>query len=84
MVPQRVLSKQLTHITGITNQRETTVCWSRSTGRPLCNAIVWDDTRTVATVRQMEDKLDLEGFEVEDGKGGWTTKVKGKDALVDV
>jgi glycerol kinase len=31
---------------GITNQRETTVAWDRRTGRPLCNAIVWQDTRT--------------------------------------
>jgi glycerol kinase len=31
---------------GITNQRETTVVWERATGRALCNAIVWQDTRT--------------------------------------
>ena len=31
---------------GITNQRETTVVWERKTGRPVCNAIVWQDTRT--------------------------------------
>src|SRR5687767_5927887 len=31
---------------GITNQRETTVVWDARTGRPLCNAIVWQDTRT--------------------------------------
>jgi glycerol kinase len=31
---------------GITNQRETTVLWDRLTGRPLSNAIVWQDTRT--------------------------------------
>lgn len=62
---------------GITNQRETTLCWSRKTGEPLCNAIVWDDTRTVAVVRQFEDKLDDEGLEVDDGKLS-----KGKDALV--
>ena len=31
---------------GITNQRETTVVWDRNTGLPLCNAIVWQDTRT--------------------------------------
>jgi len=31
---------------GITNQRETTVVWDRSTGRPCYNAIVWQDTRT--------------------------------------
>ena len=31
---------------GITNQRETTVAWSKTTGMPLYNAIVWQDTRT--------------------------------------
>jgi len=31
---------------GIANQRETTVVWDRATGRPLYNAIVWQDTRT--------------------------------------
>jgi glycerol kinase len=31
---------------GISNQRETTVVWSRDTGRPIANAIVWQDTRT--------------------------------------
>ena len=31
---------------GITNQRETTVVWERRTGRPIYNAIVWQDTRT--------------------------------------
>ncbi len=31
---------------GITNQRETTLVWDRSTGQPVYNAIVWQDTRT--------------------------------------
>jgi len=31
---------------GITNQRETTVIWDRSTGKPIYNAIVWQDRRT--------------------------------------
>ncbi|MEU2065035.1 glycerol kinase GlpK [Streptomyces sp. NPDC013455] len=33
---------------GITNQRETTVLWDRATGKPVHNAIVWQDTRTAA------------------------------------
>jgi glycerol kinase len=33
---------------GVTNQRETTVVWERATGRPICNALVWQDTRTAA------------------------------------
>ena len=31
---------------GIANQRETTVLWDRATGRPIANAIVWQDRRT--------------------------------------
>jgi len=31
---------------GITNQRETTVVWDKNTGKPIHNAIVWQDTRT--------------------------------------
>ena len=31
---------------GITNQRETTIVWDRRTGKPVCNAIVWQDRRT--------------------------------------
>ena len=33
---------------GITNQRETTVVWDRNTGKPIYNAIVWQDRRTAA------------------------------------
>jgi glycerol kinase len=33
---------------GITNQRETTICWHRKTGEPIHNAIVWQDRRTSA------------------------------------
>ena len=33
---------------GITNQRETTVVWDRTTGQPICNAIVWQDRRTAS------------------------------------
>ncbi|GAB2733517.1 glycerol kinase GlpK [Salinifilum aidingensis] len=35
---------------GITNQRETTVLWDKNTGKPVHNAIVWQDTRTVDLV----------------------------------
>jgi glycerol kinase len=40
---------------GITNQRETTIVWDRATGRPIHNAIVWQDRRTTdacAALRQ--------------------------------
>src|SRR5947207_392616 len=39
---------------GIANQRETTVVWNRKTGEPLCNAIVWQDTRTREICEQLE------------------------------
>ena len=45
---------------------ETTLCWSRSTGKPLCNAIVWDDARTKGLVRHYEKKLEEEGIEIDD------------------
>ncbi|HEU4414501.1 MAG TPA: glycerol kinase GlpK [Candidatus Angelobacter sp.] len=38
---------------GITNQRETAVVWDRKTGRPLANAIVWQDTRVAAEVARL-------------------------------
>ncbi|MDA0162555.1 glycerol kinase GlpK [Solirubrobacter ginsenosidimutans] len=40
---------------GITNQRETTLVWDRKTGEPVYNAIVWQDTRTDAIVRELGD-----------------------------
>jgi len=39
---------------GITNQRETTLVWDRGTGRPICNAIVWQDRRTAGQCEQMK------------------------------
>lgn len=35
---------------GITNQRETTIVWNRRTGRPIANAVVWQDTRVGSMV----------------------------------
>lgn len=42
---------------GITNQRETAIVWDRSTGEPVCNAIVWQDTRT----QHLIDELAADG-----------------------
>src|SRR5262245_1837261 len=39
---------------GITNQRETTVVWDRDTGRPIHNAIVWQDRRTAGRCDQLK------------------------------
>ena len=38
---------------GITNQRETSVVWERVSGRPIWNAIVWQDRRTAAACREL-------------------------------
>ncbi|MEV4169459.1 glycerol kinase GlpK [Nonomuraea sp. NPDC049709] len=40
---------------GITNQRETTVLWDRATGRPVCPAVVWQDTRTDALTHALAE-----------------------------
>ncbi len=40
---------------GITNQRETTVVWNRKTGRPVCNAIVWQDRRTAEYCDRLQE-----------------------------
>jgi glycerol kinase len=40
---------------GITNQRETTVVWDKTTGRPVYNAIVWQDRRTADYCAQLRD-----------------------------
>ena len=38
---------------GITNQRETTIVWNRKTGKPVANALVWQDTRVADYVSEM-------------------------------
>ena len=40
---------------GLTNQRETTIVWDRATGRPIHNAIVWQDRRTAETCRALRE-----------------------------
>lgn len=40
---------------GITNQRETTVVWDRATGKPIHNAIVWQDRRTANSCTAMKE-----------------------------
>jgi len=60
-------AKESVKAIGITNQRETTVAWSRKSGRPLCKAIVWDDSRTKNTVAHFEHKLEVIGIESSPG-----------------
>lgn len=41
---------------GITNQRETTVIWDKNSGKPVCNAIVWQDRRTASICESLKAK----------------------------
>jgi glycerol kinase len=41
---------------GITNQRETTVVWEKSTGKPVMNAIVWQDRRTAPICEELKSR----------------------------
>ena len=59
---QEVVSQALTKLgikatdlaaVGVTNQRETTVLWEKATGRPIHNALVWQDTRTDKLVEEL-------------------------------
>jgi glycerol kinase len=46
---------------GITNQRETTIVWDKETGKPVYNALVWQDRRTTDRVEEIqeEDKVEM-------------------------
>lgn len=52
---------------GITNQRETTVVWDKETGKPIYNAIVWQDRRTAGFCDELK-AIDLEAY-VNDNTG---------------
>jgi glycerol kinase len=52
---------------GITNQRETTVVWDKKTGKPVHNAIVWQDTRTDQLVKELGDTVGPERFKERTG-----------------
>ena len=77
---------------GITNQRETTVVWNRDTGKPICNAIVWQDRRTASVCDQLRKRRKAPVFQRKTGlvldayfsgtKVQWILKhVKGAKAL---
>ncbi len=50
------LTTEHIHAIGITNQRETTIVWDRNTGKPVYNAIVWQDRRTAAFCDELKRK----------------------------
>jgi len=51
----KVTSKEILSI-GITNQRETVVAWNKNTGKPIYNAIVWQDRRTAGYCNKLKDQ----------------------------
>jgi glycerol kinase len=52
---------------GITNQRETTVVWERATGKPIANAIVWQDTRVAEDVARFARSDGQDRFRAQTG-----------------
>lgn len=52
---------------GITNQRETTVVWDKNTGKPIHNAIVWQDKRTSGICDELKEKGLSEQFSQKTG-----------------
>lgn len=54
---------------GIANQRETTIVWDRETGKPVYNAIVWQDRRTSRYCEQLKNE-------------GWVEKIQEKTGLI--
>jgi glycerol kinase len=48
----RIDSSEIAAI-GVTNQRETTLVWDKNTGKPIYNAIVWQDTRTDVIIKKL-------------------------------
>jgi glycerol kinase len=51
----KVTSKEILSV-GITNQRETVVVWNKKTGKPIYNAIVWQDRRTAGYCNKLKDQ----------------------------
>lgn len=52
---------------GVTNQRETTVVWDKKTGKPIYNAIVWQDTRTDVIINKFAKKGGQDRFRKKTG-----------------
>jgi len=53
LLEQQHLTAQDIAAIGITNQRETTLIWDRTTGQPIYNALVWQDRRNAALCDQL-------------------------------
>ena len=57
---------------GITNQRETSVIWERKTGKPIYNAIVWQDRRTAQICRDLSARYEESKLSAKTGPVSYT------------
>jgi len=56
LIKENAISTSEIAAIGITNQRETTIVWNRSTGKAIYNAIVWQDKRTASICEDLKSK----------------------------
>ncbi len=54
LIAKKAISPEDIHAIGITNQRETVIVWERDTGKPICNAIVWQCRRTASLCEELK------------------------------
>lgn len=64
---QQILQPEDLAAIGITNQRETVILWDKKTGRAVCNAIVWQDTRVDGLVAKFARQGGLDRFRAKTG-----------------
>jgi glycerol kinase len=64
---QKILQPKDLAAMGITNQRETVILWEKNTGRALCNAIVWQDTRVEGMVADFAKLGGIDRFRASTG-----------------
>src|SRR5271167_200955 len=64
---QKILQPKDLAAIGITNQRETVILWDKKTGRALCNAIVWQDTRVEGMVADFGKQGGIDRFRARTG-----------------
>lgn len=64
---QKILQPNDLAAFGITNQRETVILWEKKTGRALCNAIVWQDTRVEGLVAEFARQVGIDRFRAQTG-----------------
>ena len=62
VLAQTSISPQEIAAIGITNQRETTIVWDKKTGRPICNAIVWQCRRTAKLCETLKTDLEFSSY----------------------